>query len=240
MFSRRTWGVVRLGMRSLRVNGLRTCLTTLGIVLGVASVIVMLSVGEAARYQALKQLEDLGANTIILRSVKPADEPTADSGVDLLAYGLTYADLGRIRDTVPTVTDANPMREFRKTIRSGPRKLEVRIVGATPAFLAQNHIQLAYGRGVSPLDEERFDNIVVLGSEAAAILFPTQNPLGRTISIEDADRLRSFVVVGVTEPKTLSAGGGGDLDYTRVVFIPFATDRGALRPRNRHLHGWVV
>src|SRR6185436_10116198 len=65
---------VQLGLRSLAAHRLRSGLTMLGIVLGVGSVIVMLAVGEAARYQALKQLEDLGANTIILRSTKPTNE----------------------------------------------------------------------------------------------------------------------------------------------------------------------
>ena len=61
-------GAIKLGVRSLGAHQLRTILTTLGIVLGVGSVIVMLSVGEAARHQALEQLKDLGADTILLRS----------------------------------------------------------------------------------------------------------------------------------------------------------------------------
>src|SRR5437762_10655039 len=90
---------LKLGLRSLAAHRLRSGLTTLGIVLGVGSVIVMLAIGEAARYQALKQLEDLGANTILLRSVKPTDEPAQQQGMDLLAYGLTYNDLERLRAT---------------------------------------------------------------------------------------------------------------------------------------------
>src|SRR5690349_12475694 len=88
---------VRLGLRSLLTHRMRSMLTTLGIILGVGSVIVMLSIGEAARYQALKQLEDLGANTILLRSVKPIEESTNKQGVDQLAYGLTYLDLERLQ-----------------------------------------------------------------------------------------------------------------------------------------------
>src|SRR6184192_2305540 len=103
--------ILRLAFKSISVHRLRSGLTMLGIVLGVGSVIVMLAVGEAARYQALKQLEDLGANTVVLRSVKPTDEPNQQPGVDLLAYGLTYHDLARIRGTIPTVTAAAPMRE---------------------------------------------------------------------------------------------------------------------------------
>src|SRR5262245_18051481 len=104
------------GLRSLAAHQLRSGLTVLGIVLGVASVIVMLSVGEAARYEALRQLEDLGANTILLRSVKPQEETDRKTTSIMLEYGLTSADLRRIRNTVPTVTAATPMREYHKPI----------------------------------------------------------------------------------------------------------------------------
>jgi putative ABC transport system permease protein len=227
MFFLRLIYAVRLGVRSLAARRLRSGLTTLGVVLGVASVIVMLAVGEAARYQALKQLEDLGANTILLRSAKPAEEPSQKQGVDLLAFGLTYDDLDRIRATLPTVTSATPMREFHKTVRHEGNKLEARVVSVTPAFLAQCNIRLAAGRGIEDGDERRFDNVAVLGSAAAETLFPTQDPVGRSVYLDSvADRPRSFTVVGVAEPKTLAAGAnGGDADFNHVIFIPFATDR---------------
>jgi putative ABC transport system permease protein len=224
--SSRFAGTIRLGILSLAANSLRSLLTALGIVLGVASVIVMLAVGEAARFEALQQLKDLGANTILLRSTKPADEAAEQTNLDMLSYGLTYADLSRIESTIPTVNAAAPMREYRKTVRSYERKLEVRIVSVKPGFLEQNHIALESGRDIDPLDERRFDNVAILGAETAETLFPTQNPLGRSITVETEDRPRSFTVIGVTQPKTLAAGSDmGDVDYSRVVFIPFVTDR---------------
>lgn len=226
MFLARLSDTIRLGIRSLAAHRLRSLLTTLGIVLGVASVIVMLAIGEAARYQAIKQLEDLGADTIVLKSAKPVDDGTRDPGVDLLAFGLTFTDLSRIRGTLPTVKSAIPMREYRKTVRYQDRKLEARIVGVTPEFLEQTHIKLAVGRNIDDLDERRYDNVAILGAGAADVLFPTQHPVGRSISIDDVDHPRAFTVVGVTEPKTLAIGSeSGDVDFNRVVFIPFATDR---------------
>ena len=225
-FSSRLTGTIQLGVRSLAAHRLRSLLTALGIVLGVASVIVMLAVGEAARYEALQQLKDLGADTILLRSTKPTDEAPPQQGIDMLSYGLTYADLSRIESTIPTVLAAAPMREFRKTVRCREHKIEARIVSITPGFLEQNHIALAAGRNIDPLDERRFDNVAILGAETAETLFPTQNPLGRSITVETEDRSRTFTVIGITEPKTLAAGSDmGDVDYSRVVFIPFATDR---------------
>ncbi|MEX2176203.1 MAG: ABC transporter permease [Pirellulaceae bacterium] len=226
LISDRLADTIRLGIRSLGAHRLRSLLTALGIVLGVASVIVMLAVGEAARYQVLKQLEDLGAKTILLRSTKPVDEPSQQVGMDLLSFGLTYPDLRRIQATIPTVVGATPMREYRKTVRYQDRKLEARVVSITPDFLEQNNIRLAVGRGIDALDEQRYDNVVILGAATAEELFPTQQPVGRTITIENIDRPRAFNVIGVTEPKTLAVGSdSGNVDYSRVVFIPFNTDR---------------
>src|SRR5919201_2920664 len=109
--------VVRLALKSLTVHRLRSTLAVLGIVLGVASVIVMLGVGEAARYEAIRQIQELGATNIILRSVKPEEENKMKRGDDILTYGLTPRDMERLATTVPTLFSATPMREFRKDIR---------------------------------------------------------------------------------------------------------------------------
>ena len=220
---------VRLGIRGLAAHRLRTALTALGIVLGVASVIVMLAIGEAARFQALKQLEDLGASTILLRSMKPQEEATDKKGTDLLAYGLTYADLDRVLN-LPTVTSATPMRELRKNVWHRERKLETRLVSVTPDFLRQNNIRVMRGRGIEDRDEEEYANVGVLGASAADELFPGEDPVGRTVGVEVLGDPIPFVVVGVTEDKTLSTGaaaavGGEGAEFSKVLFIPFATDR---------------
>lgn len=219
--------VVRLGLRSLSAHRLRSALTTLGIVLGVASVVVMLAVGEAARFEALRQLQDLGVNTILLRSVKPtAEAERSTTREDILIYGLTSADLRRLRSTIPTVVAANPMREFPRTVWHRQRKLTARVVSVTPEFLDQNNIRVTLGRGLTDLDGRRFDNVCVLGAGAAEALFPAADPIGKTITIEDLAALRSFKVVGVTEPKNLAVGSSlnVDTDFDRVVFIPYSTD----------------
>src|SRR6266403_1468747 len=102
MFFERARHILRLGIKSVVAHRLRSVLTILGIVLGVASVIVMLAVGEAARFEAIRQLRQLGATNIIVRSVKPTEDlKTGDD--EILAFGLTLADMERIRKTIPTV-----------------------------------------------------------------------------------------------------------------------------------------
>ena len=216
---------VRLGFRSLVSQRLRTGLTALGIILGVASVIVMLAIGEAARDLALKQLRDLGANTIVLKSIKPTEEPEEKTNVDASAFGLKYADLDRLRGTIPTLTGATPMREFRKTVRNKEKKLEARVVTVTPEFIPQNNIELLRGRGIETSDELNFANVVVIGAEVADQLFPAQDPVGKTLIIDGFATSYTMTIVGVSESKTLAFGGESGGEFTRVVFIPFETDR---------------
>lgn len=227
MITNRLQHAVQMGLRSLAAHRLRSVLTALGIILGVASVIVMLAIGEAAKSESLRQLEDLGANTILIRSVKPQDQPDNKAGVDMLAFGLTDDDLARIRGTIPTVVSAMPARESRRVVRHRDRKLDARLLGVTPDFFAQHNLVVAHGRPISDLDEARFENVAVLGAAAADHLFPGQDPVGKTISIDDIDGPREYQVVGLTEPKTLAGAteSGANADLNRVVFIPFATDR---------------
>jgi putative ABC transport system permease protein len=225
MILHRSRHTLRLGLRSLVAHRLRSSLTVLGIVLGVGSVIVMLAVGEAARYQAVKQLQDLGATTVIVRSMKPVEQDERNRNDDLLAYGLTTADLERITTTIPTVRHATPLREFRKDLRFQDRKLEGRVVAVTPDYLTQNGLKLSQGRWLTELDDRRFANVVVLGAGVAEALFPFGDPLGRSVRIGDEQAYR---VVGVTEFKAPSAGVGGGLgaqDYNKDVYIPFNTDK---------------
>jgi putative ABC transport system permease protein len=225
MILERASHIVRLGLKSVGVHRLRSTLTILGIVLGVGSVIVMLSVGEAARYQAIQQIKDLGATNIIIRSVKPVDDNKQNQQRFLLQYGLTMEDMDRIRSTVPTVVSVTPMREFRRDIRHLDQKIEGRAVAVQPNFMQMNGLKLSRGRFITNLDNERYANVAVLGSEAAEKLFPVEDPINKSVRVGDR---HFYTVVGVTEYRSPSAGVGSSLsaqDYNRDVYIPFDTDK---------------
>lgn len=219
----RTLHTIRLGLRSLAAHRLRSFLTALGIVLGVASVIVMLAVGEAARYQAVRQLEELGATTVIVRSVKPNEDKERTRGAEVLAYGLTLTDLDRITATIPTVLEASPSRETRKDVRHLERKLEGRVVAVLPNYFAQNGLKLGHGRLLTDVDNRRYENVVVLAAGTAEKLFPVDDPINKSVQIGN----QAYRVVGVTEMKAPTAGIGGSLaaqDYNLDAYIPFAAD----------------
>jgi len=219
---RRFLHLVRLSLQSVLLHRLRSTLTTLGIVLGVGSVIVMLAVGEAARYEAVRQIQELGASNIIVRSIKPLEKKkTDDEDTLLLTYGLTAADRERISHTIPTVVSVTPVREFPMDVRFQDRKIEARVVSVTPPYLALNRLRVMRGRFITDRDNEAFENVVVLGEEIAARLFPVEDPIGKSISIAENHYYR---VVGISDHKAVITGPGGQ-DYNRDVYIPFETDR---------------
>src|SRR5262245_10170935 len=217
--------VLRLGFKSLSMHRLRSALTVLGVVLGVASVIVMLAVGEAARYQAIQQIKDLGASNIIVRSIKPIDDLDPNQSRGMIHYGLTSQDLERIRGTIPTVESVTPMREFRKELRHRERKLEGRVVAATPNFLELNGLHMSRGRFLNELDNDDFANVAVLAGDTAEALFPVEDPIGHSVQIGES---HFYTVIGVTQKRAPSAGIGSSLaaqDYNRDVYIPYDTDK---------------
>jgi putative ABC transport system permease protein len=224
----RLWRALRLGLKSLMLHKLRSGLTALGIVFGVAAVISMLAVGEGSSRDAQARIEQLGATNIILRSVKPSEEGQQSQGgrpTLVLKYGLTYQDYERILETVPTIKRVLPIREIRsKQIRYLNRAFDGRVVGTTHDYAEFNHLRVAKGRFLLPADNEKFKNYAVLASETAKSLFPLEDPIGEKIKLGSD----YYVVVGVTEERTQSAGIGASLaamDYNKDVYIPLNTCR---------------
>ena len=124
---------VRIGAKSLLLHRLRSLLTMLGVVFGVAAVIAMLAVGEGASRDALAELGKLGSRNIVLRSQKAVDDEasgTVRKRMDI--YGLTYDDELRIRESFTQVRRTVPVKELRKRGYLGGRNLELLVVGTTP------------------------------------------------------------------------------------------------------------
>ena len=152
---RRTWRSLKLGLKSLLLHKLRSGLTILGIVFGVAAVIVMMAVSEGKSRDAQEQIEKLGATNIIYRSVKPSDEAQASSArvSRVLNYGLKYSDYDRIVETVPNIQKILPLREIRKEIRRLNYSMDGRVVGTTADYLEFNRLEV--DRGPLPLRRRR-------------------------------------------------------------------------------------
>jgi putative ABC transport system permease protein len=220
----RIWRGLKLGMKSLLLHKLRSGLTVLGIVFGVAAVIAMLAIAEGSARQAKEQIEALGAMNIIVRSVKPSDEAQQTGGrpARILNYGLKYSDFDRIVETIPTIRKILPIREIRKQIRRGEYYLDGRVVGTTHDYADFNLLRVDKGRFLTASDNEKYQNFAVLAAETAARLFPYEDPRGQSIKLGSD----YYTVVGVTKNRESSAGIGGSLaaqEFNRDVYIPINT-----------------
>lgn len=218
LFWLRTW---QLGIKSLLLHPLRSGLTVLGIFIGVSSVIWLVAIGEGIGRKAQEQIEQLGANNIIVRSIKPPSEVTERSRA-LVPYGLTRDDYERLTTTIPTIVQAVPIRELRRRFSYGGRTLDGRLVGCSPEYASVVKLEVDRGRFITYADMFRKENHCVLAAEVAERLFPLENPLGKAIRIED----HFYVVVGVLKPRMPSAGIGGSLaaqEFSQDVYIPITT-----------------
>jgi putative ABC transport system permease protein len=215
----RWWRTVKLSVKSLLLHPLRSALTVLGIFIGVAGVIWLLSIGEGIGRAAEEQIAGLGATNIIVRTIKPSSDE-AQEGL----YGLTREDYHRLLNTVNTIESAVPIRVVPREFRKGTRKFEGRCVGCTPEYADVTRLNRDLGRFITDADLAEERNYCVLAAESAQRLFPFGNPLGSRIMIDED----FYIVVGVMAPRAPSAGIGGSLaaeDFSRDVYIPITTMR---------------
>lgn len=225
MSFRTAWLTLRLGLKSLFLHKLRSSLTILGILIGVTAVIWLVAMGEGVSQQAQEQIKSLGATSIIVRSVKPtAISAPRSSGSIFITYGLLRSDFEKIRTGIPAIVQAVPMREIMRGVRHDNRLMDARMVGCTPEYPQLNQLEMSQGRFLTDHDLAKAENVCVLASGTAEVLFPFQNAIGRSVQIDND----FYVVVGVTKDRMPSAAIGGSLesqDYNRDVYVPLATFR---------------
>jgi len=186
-----------LGVKSLWMHKLRSLLTALGIVFGVASVIAMLAIGEGASYEAEQQIKELGSQNIILESVKPTD---SDSGGGeerslILEYGITYEDVAQIRATVPGVEVSVPARRVKDYLWNGSRSIDGVALGTVPWYPNMKKREVLDGRFFTPVEMRDRSPVCVLTKSLERRLFPLEDPIGKSVRMQSS----YFRVVGVIE-----------------------------------------
>jgi putative ABC transport system permease protein len=222
MFVFRTF---QLGMKSLLLHPMRSLLTVLGIFIGVASVIWLLAIGEGISQEAQKQIEGLGADNIIIRSIKPPSEALASfSGP--VPYGLKRDDFDFLVSTIPLIKTALPIREIRRTFTFDGRNEDGRLVGCTPEYFEVTRLVLDRGRLLTEADVEEAQNYCILSSGIAERLFPYEDPIGHRVYLSESKDF--YEVVGILQYRTPTAAIGGSLeaqDFNTDVYIPISTLR---------------
>ena len=214
---------IALGIKGVQLHKLRSFLTILGVVFGVASVMIMLAVGEGARAEAIAAIEQLGATNIIIRSVNPL-APGAQIDLGAIRYGLSMRDIKQFRSTLPALSGIAPTRDHPREIRHHSRSLTGRVVAVTPEYYDLNELRLREGRFIDQLDDTGQLPNAVLGAQTAQVLFPLSSPLGKSIRVGEREFFR---VIGVLQPRAVSPrleSGQPAEEFGSDVYIPFSTD----------------
>ena len=208
------WQSVRIAGRALRVNKLRSALTMLGIIIGVAAVIAMVGVGAGAQARVAEQIQSLGSNLIIVLSGS-----VTSSGIRLgTGSQLTISedDSAAIAREVPLVQASAPSVRGTAQVVYGNLNWATVIQGVTPDYFEARDWPVVDGRAVSPEDVEGATKIALVGQTTALNLFGEAEPLGQIIRIKKVP----FTVVGVLGRKGQNSWGQ---DQDDVILIPIST-----------------
>lgn len=215
------------GIKSLYLHPMRSLLTVLGIFIGVASVIWLMAIGEGISQKAQEQIESLGADNIIVSTIKPPNEALSSAsggrGMQFPEYGLTRADFERLTETIPTIVNSAPIKDYQETFQNGRWKVDGRLVGCTASYFDVVKISLLDGRFFTDDENSTACDYCILGAGVAATLFPYEEPLGKLIRVGENYYFR---VIGVANPRNASAAIGSSFkseDYSYDVYIPLQT-----------------
>ncbi|MEQ9549274.1 MAG: ABC transporter permease [Coleofasciculus sp. G3-WIS-01] len=210
---------IKMASTTLMANKLRSSLTMLGIIIGNASVIAMVGIGQGAQKLASEQFEALGPNVLF---VMPGSREAQQTTVDF-PKTLVWKDAQAIATQVPAVAEVAPQINLRYLITYRNRNSNSLVTGTTPEFLSVRSFNVARGRFFTDIDIKRNNQVAVLGSEIVEKLFGYQDPIGQSVRIKDV----SFEVIGVMESKGTFLGNNQD----DAVFIPLSTMANRLRGR---------
>jgi putative ABC transport system permease protein len=222
-----------LGLKNLRLHKLRSLLTALGIILGVAAVIIMVAIGEGTKQSALEQLKQLGATNILVRSIEPPESSDSSSKQQrILTYGLTRTDYNRLVE-VPGLKRVVRVRDTRAKVQNGQTLAPTaNAIGTEPALFDMINLRLERGQLFTQLQYDRQESVCVLGATAAKQLFPFKDPIGEVVQIGSRpfSSVIMCTVIGVLEPTGLRAGTEGasmmKLDPDQGVYFPYTLAKG--------------
>jgi putative ABC transport system permease protein len=201
---------VRIALRALVSNKLRSALTMLGIVIGVGAVVALLAIGQGATASVTSQVEGLGSNMI---TILPTRNLRGMMGAQTTR--LYYSDYETIAGHNENIAKMAPIYQAGETVKYGSKNAQYTVMGTTPDFTDVRAYKVSQGRFLNENDSAANARVAVLGSQTAVDLFGNLNPVGRSIKIGGVQ----FDVIGVLESK--GSGGFGSSDD--VILIPLET-----------------
>lgn len=208
---------------------MRSALTVLGIFIGVASVIWLLAIGEGVSLKMQEQIEDLGAENIIVRSIRPPDE-SGSSFRDIKVFGLTRAEHKLLNTSIPTVEHVIPIRELPLKIaytgNPNLKPIDGRVVGCTPEYKDITRLKISRGHFLTHREVTAGAGVCVVAARLAEKMFPSEDPINKQILLPD--KKQYYKVVGVLQHRNATAAIGGSLssqDFSKDIYIPITTMR---------------
>jgi putative ABC transport system permease protein len=210
----RTWQTACIALRALRRNKLRSSLTALGIIIGVASVVAMVAVGNGAQARITSQVSALGQNLLSIFAGSRRSGGV-QSGLGS-ASALTLADAEAIQREVTDVVAISPEDSATAQAIANGRNWSTTVAGESPDYLKIRDWKLAAGSIFTEHEVRGAAKVAVIGSKTANELFGPLNPVGQTVRVKNMP----FVIIGLLESK--GAGMGGQNQDDRII-IPFTT-----------------
>ncbi len=208
---------LKMALTALRSNLLRSILTTLGIVIGVASVIILVAVGSGARSGVDKQIASLGSNMLVVFS--GASRVLGRSGGAGTELPLSEGDMNAIRDKVQGVVAISGQLNGSGPVVNGNANWSTTLNGVHADFASVRDWPVTSGRDFTPQDLRASAKVVILGQSVVKQLFPGEDPVGATVRVKNAP----FLVIGVLAAKGSSAMGR---DQDDMILMPMTTARG--------------
>ena len=209
--------ILSTAARSLRSNRLRTVLSVLGIVIGVASVITLIAVGTGAQRQVTERISALGTNIINISPGFGVGRGGRQSASGENVFTLELAET--ILAVAPSVKRIAPVQQNSGSLVRDDGNLRVTIMGVTPEYADMMNYKVASGRFVRALDVEDEAFVAVLGAKVAADLYEGANPVGQRAVLAVGGRRYPVLIAGVMEEK----GQVGFLNYDNLVYLPITT-----------------
>jgi len=212
------WDSITGGIAELLAHKLRSFLTMLGVIFGVAAVIAMVSIGEGGRQEALDQLKLLGVDVVRVER-KTLSGQALEKAQEVSPYGLNYGDVEAIKSVVNYAQSVVPVRQVMGELLVKGPPVAAKILGTTAPFLDASRSSMAAGRFLSEEDVDESSRVCVLGSGVKRRLFGFENPVNKTIVLSGDP----FTVVGVLAPKTVPGKMVVDVpDQNFDIYIPLS------------------
>ena len=202
------WRTFQTAWEGVSANKMRSTLTMLGMIIGVAAVILMIAVSAGTEATIAEGINSLGANLIIITNSRAMGSTTAPTGPPKL----TYDDALAIAEEVRGITGVAPEQSGSQTVRYGAASFVTSVLGTTPGYPAVREVAVAEGRFFDQQDVDLKRKVVVLGASVAEDLFGATDPIGQQITVGTV----KLTVVGVTAEK----GKIGETDYDDRIYVP--------------------